>query len=133
MRHARGAVLSAELHDYVSAGYDVGSGGGRLLAGQAATYGFEFEASILSGFHGAAHGLADERWYLQAALLNVEHHRASSRGMGRRRVANGNRFFGVGLRLGCLRCWQRLVLADRRLDDFSVAVGSRRRGGARHN
>ena len=54
--------LSSELDYYVGAGYYVGSGGGRLLAGQATTYGFEFEASILSGFHGAAHRLADERW-----------------------------------------------------------------------
>jgi len=52
----------------------VGSSGGRLLPSHAAADGFEFKTSILSGFHGAANGFADERWHFDSTLLNIENH-----------------------------------------------------------
>jgi hypothetical protein len=45
-----------------------------LLAGHAAADGFQFEASILSGFYGTAHGLADKRRYFNSALLYFQDH-----------------------------------------------------------
>jgi hypothetical protein len=41
------------------------------LPGHAAANGLEFEASVLSSFHSAAHGFAYERWHFDSALLNV--------------------------------------------------------------
>ena len=51
-------ILLPELHGHARTGGHVRSGGGRLLAGEAAAHGFEFQAGILRGFDGAAHSLA---------------------------------------------------------------------------
>ena len=52
----------------------VGPGLRGLLPRHATAHGFQFEAGVLSGFHGAAHGLADEGWNFDSALLNIEHY-----------------------------------------------------------
>ena len=52
--------LTPEPHRDMRPGSHVRSGWRGLLARQPAAHSFEFEASILSSFHGSADGLADE-------------------------------------------------------------------------
>jgi hypothetical protein len=47
------------------------SSGRRLLAGDAAADGHEFQSGVLRSFHSAAHGFADEGRYFDAALLHI--------------------------------------------------------------
>ena len=53
-------ALPSELHRHARARGDVGSGGGGLLAGEAAANRIELKAGVLGGFYGAAESLADE-------------------------------------------------------------------------
>src|SRR5579862_7045853 len=50
--------LPPELNRYTRSCGHVCSGGGGLLAGDAAANGIEFQANILGGFHGTAYRLA---------------------------------------------------------------------------
>ena len=70
-------ALPSELYRHARACGDVRSGGGGLLAGEAAANRIELKAGVLGGFYGAAKRLADEGGDFDAALLYVEHYRAA--------------------------------------------------------
>jgi len=82
--NGRDGLLSSELHGHVRPSGHVRSGGRRLLPRHAAAYGFQFQASILSCFHGAAHGFAYERRDCDPALLDLEDYGSSRWQLGLR-------------------------------------------------
>lgn len=53
------------------------SGGGSLLAGEAAAYCVELKASVLGGFYRATERFADEGRNFDASLLYVENYRTA--------------------------------------------------------
>ena len=48
------------------------TGGGRLLASDAAAYGVDFQAGVLCSLDGAANGLADKGWNFDSSLFYIQ-------------------------------------------------------------
>ena len=116
--------LTSELNRNVRACWDVSSGNRGLLASDTAAYGFKFEAGVLGGFDCSAEGFAYERWDFDAALLDVEDHRAAGREFRLRwrlRIRDLSRL-----------CGRSFCFAYCGLDHICSAVSSRGRGRSRH-
>jgi len=60
------------MHNHPRAGGDVGSGLGRLLAGDAAADRIEVETGILGGFEGSAKVFAEEGWDFDSSFFDGE-------------------------------------------------------------
>jgi hypothetical protein len=68
-----------ELHGHARSCGHVRSGHRRLLAGDSAADGIQFETCVLGSFHGSPYGLAYEGWHLNSALLDVEYNGSTLR------------------------------------------------------
>ena len=69
--------LTSELYRHVRPCRHMRSRQWRLLPGDAAAHGLQFEAGILSNLHGSADCLAHERRHFDSTLLDIQHHGSS--------------------------------------------------------